>query len=300
KNSRLASLKSVNSTNSSTSSFKSAKSSTSSPALVSKTNQNPSTFSSTSPAFLLSPASDSVFDSPTSSSLTMAELTNQVIQNSGATNSESQNELPDGWFNKSTDEKLTLLMTTISTHITKKVNEMSSKFDNLNKRLDELHKLKSNFEKLKDETITNSQALSEKIMALTSQTPMTSSTVVQQTSELIISGVPEPVATELSPSDIADKVFEVLNVNNLKQDILRHDVVLQLEFKLGSESNELSKSQLPRYFRCHHVLKASFLGDTVLHLFKDFEVDGSMFCATLLELSVNRSFSPRVKFLETY
>ncbi|KAH0557463.1 hypothetical protein KQX54_006394 [Cotesia glomerata] len=175
----------------------------------------------------------------------MAELTNQVIQNSGATNSESQNELPDGWFNKSTDEKLTLLMTTISTHITKKVNEMSSKFDNLNKRLDELHskhsetkdqvvkltsdlidnsktitELKSNFEKLKDETITNSQALSEKIMALTSQTPMTSSTVVQQTSELIISGVPEPVATELLPSDIADKVFEVLNVNNLKQDIL--------------------------------------------------------------------------------
>ncbi|KAH0537977.1 hypothetical protein KQX54_002416 [Cotesia glomerata] len=254
KNNRLASLKSVNSDNSSTSSFKSAKSSKNSPALVSKTNQKPSASSPTSPAFLLSPASDSVFDSPTSSTLTMSESAKQTIPNPEAINSESQNELPDGWFNKSTDEKLTLLMKTLSTHsqslseipnITKKFNELSTKFDNINKRLDDLHdkqsetkdqvdkltsdltknsktikELKSKVEKLEDETIANSRALSGKIAAITSQTLMTSSTVVQQTSELIISGVPEPVATELSPADIADKVFEVLNITNLKQDIL--------------------------------------------------------------------------------
>ncbi|XP_044584959.1 uncharacterized protein LOC123265327 [Cotesia glomerata] len=166
-------------------------------------------------------------------------------------------------------EKLTLLMKTLSTHsqslsevpnITKKFNELSTKFDNINKRLDDLHdkqsetkdqvdkltsdltknsktikELKSKVEKLKDETIANSQALSGKIAAITSQILMTSSTVVQQTLELIISGVPEPVATELSPSDIADKVFEVLNITNLKQDILS---IRKIDKKSNSTSSD--------------------------------------------------------------
>lgn len=78
----------------------------------------------------------------------MSESSKQEMPNRGMANFEYPNELPDGWFNKSIDEKLTLLMKTLSTqsqslseipNITKKFNELSSKFDNINKRLDDFN-----------------------------------------------------------------------------------------------------------------------------------------------------------------
>ncbi|XP_074101784.1 uncharacterized protein LOC141529211 [Cotesia typhae] len=232
---------------------------------ISKTTQRPSVSSPTSPAFLLSPVSDSVFDSPTTSTVTMFE------QNSGATSSESQNKLPDGWFNKSTDEKLTLLMETLSTH-----SQSLSEIPNITKSsMNYRQKLNSKVKKLEDETIANSQVLSERIMAITSQTLMTPSTVVQQTSELIISGVPEPVATKLSPIDIADKVLEVLSITDLKQDILS---IRKIDKKSNSTSSNGSaninnNSNKPISHSYILKLKSPQVRDSILESRRDLNCD---------------------------
>ncbi|KAH0549818.1 hypothetical protein KQX54_014522, partial [Cotesia glomerata] len=230
----VSSKKSVLSNKSSDSSFKSTRS---------RSNTDSSAPSPVTPTLPLSPTSDSVFSPLTSSANT--------IMSKGTSNSVPET-LPAGWTSMSSDEKLTAVMESLVSFSSIKddVKILNSKFDDLNYRLKvlqtdhvttkrevtELQKcltentgqiteLANKLVALEVSTASKAAAVSEEINCLKNRMttyPGSSEmqTTMQVSSELIVSGIPESVVSNLTPSQISSSIFDVLKVPELKADIL--------------------------------------------------------------------------------
>lgn len=258
-NIRVDSLRSVTSNNSSTSSFKSAKS-TNSPIQSAGTKLMTSLSSPVTPTGLLSPGSDSVFSPEPDNILRDNQNRDKLIsKETTAILSSAMTSLPNGWSSMTTDDKLTSVMQSVAQipALSTLLQSLSSKVDDFGNRLNILQEeqsttneklttlitnvatnhnkiaiLTTELDKLKDEvasTVKSTEAVVDKMDLLKSR-----STTSQDTSQLIIAGIPDPVVESLPSLEIATAVFKVLGVPELKSDIL---AIRKIDKKQEVDSN---------------------------------------------------------------
>lgn len=225
--SRVNSLKSTKTSTSSVSSFKSVYSP--SPPVSKSSIATPKSLKSPiTPYMSLTPGDDSVFPSP--AAFSPAAL------------------LPQGWSEKSLDEKVTALMEkllvtelntnqqfgNLRTQITELKDEQSKTTNKLNTlstnvevnansiaTIDgELANLRTRMEADKASILEKLSALENTNSAGGAATVSTAPIVTQSSAELVISGIPDPFIKEMSPIDISKAVLNHLKLPQLINDVL--------------------------------------------------------------------------------
>ncbi|XP_044584807.1 serine-rich adhesin for platelets-like [Cotesia glomerata] len=234
---RLASIKSTSSNTSSVSSFKSASSSpldhtfkargSTSLVRLSTARVSTSLKSPVTPNTPISPGPDSVFHS----SIPSPEML----------------QLPSDWFEKSLDDKMTTMMEQFlssNMSVNKKLEDLSTQITDLKNsqaatvadlsevkisvktNAESISELNSEIKKLKEDyksnmnTMHNNLADLNKIVNLENRETSSTSSLSGSTTELVIAGIPNSVADNLSPSEIQSAVLNALELPHLVSDVL--------------------------------------------------------------------------------
>ncbi|KAH0552484.1 hypothetical protein KQX54_010885, partial [Cotesia glomerata] len=240
-----------NSKNASASSYKSATLSPSTPV---------------SPLLTNFPISDSVF-SPLSNNK-MSQFT----------------KLPDNWSTMNTDEKLTSMMTVFLTS-TKMMSDKIDEFGETIKSLQEkvttntssIKKLETDFVTLKHDSIANSTSISnemcklrEEVVGLKDAAGSSQQRIPSiNASDLLISGIPESIASKLTPLQVSSSIFNKLGVSHLTNDILS-------SWKVGNRrvSSNANTNNDQRSFNCSYFLrmKSAELRNHILSVKKKLKI----------------------------